>query len=53
MRKAHLRPEVIGAFSQNVVIFERIWYGMHEVTGEVVERFKDNQERIIGFEGIS
>jgi len=51
VRKAHSRPELIGAFSHNIMIFERIWYGMHEVTSEVVESFKDNQERIMGFEG--
>jgi hypothetical protein len=51
VRKAHSRPDLVGAFSQNMRNFERIWYGMHEVTSEVVESFKDNQERIMGFEG--
>lgn len=51
VRKAHSKPELTGAFSQNIMIFERIWYGMHEVTSEVVERFNDNQERIMAFEG--
>ena len=51
VRKAHSRPDLVGAFSQNMRSFERIWYGMHEVTNEVVERFKNNQERIMGFEG--
>lgn len=50
-RKAHSKPELLGAFSQNMMIFERIWYGMHEVTSEVVESFHENQERIMGFEG--
>jgi hypothetical protein len=51
VRKAYSMPDLVGAFSQNMKIFERIWYGMHEVTSEVVESFKDNQERIMGFEG--
>jgi hypothetical protein len=51
VRKAHSKPDLVGAFSQNMNIFERIWYGMHEVTSEVVERFNDNQERIMAFEG--
>jgi hypothetical protein len=51
VRKAHSRPDLVGAFSQNMRSFERVWYGMHEVTGEVVERFNNNQERIMGFEG--
>ena len=50
VRKAYSKPELVGAFSQNMKIFERIWYGMHEVTSEVVERFNENQERIITFE---
>jgi hypothetical protein len=51
VRKAYSQPELVGAFSQNMKIFERIWYGMHEVTSEVVERFNENQERIMAFEG--
>ena len=51
VRKAYSKPELVGAFSQNIKIFERIWYGMHEVTSEVVERFNENQERIMAFEG--
>jgi hypothetical protein len=50
-RKAHSLPHLMGAFSHNMRIFEQIWYGMHEVTSELVERFKDNQERIMSFEG--
>lgn len=53
VRKAYFKPELVGAFSQNMKIFEQIWYGMHEVTSEVVERFNENQERIIAFEGTS
>ena len=52
VRKAHSMPDLVEAFSKNMKSFERIWYGMHEVTSEVVESFKDNQERIMGFEGI-
>ena len=51
VRKAYFKPELVGAFSQNMKIFEQIWYGMHEVTSEAVERFNENQERIIAFEG--
>jgi NADH:ubiquinone oxidoreductase subunit 6 (subunit J) len=49
-KKAHSESDLVGAFSQNIMIFERIWYGMHEVTGEIVESFKSNQERIMSFE---
>lgn len=46
-RKAHTLPELVTAFSQNVGFFERTWYGMHDVTAEVMQRFTENQERIM------
>jgi hypothetical protein len=33
-------------FSENVSIFERSWYGLHEVTPELLEHFAGNVERI-------
>ncbi len=45
-RRGHSFPELLEAFGENVSVFERAWYGMHEVSGELVARFADNVERI-------
>jgi hypothetical protein len=33
-------------FAENRVIFERAWYGLHEVTPAIMERFSGNMERM-------
>jgi hypothetical protein len=45
-RRASQRRELLGAFEENVVSFERVWYGRAEVTSEVVDRFNTNLEVI-------
>jgi hypothetical protein len=45
-RRAHAFPGLIGAFSENITILERIWYGMHSVRQETVQQFLNNYERI-------
>ncbi len=45
-RRGRAGPQLLGAFAENVVIFERIWYGMHEVTRDLLDVFASNQERI-------
>lgn len=45
-RRAHAVPEVSQLFSQNVSMFDRIWYGLHAVDQEIVEAFAGNVERI-------
>ncbi|MFC1462985.1 hypothetical protein ACFLQU_05190 [Verrucomicrobiota bacterium] len=47
-RRAHDAPDMLAAFSENVGILEKLWYGMHMATEEVVMAFTDNQERILG-----
>ncbi len=37
------------AFAQNSRIFERAWYGLHEVTKEALDTFINNHERILSF----
>jgi hypothetical protein len=46
-RKARGVPDLLSAFSQNVSLIERIWYGTDEVTAETVSSFNSNQERIM------
>lgn len=45
-RRAHSFPGMVGAFSENLVIFERIWFGIHSVGQETVQQFLNNYERI-------
>src|SRR5262245_11348279 len=45
-RRAHALPEVLHTFSQNVSVFDRVWYGLHEVNQEIVNRFANNVEKI-------
>jgi hypothetical protein len=45
-RRARAVPEVQSAFSQNVAVFDRAWYGLHEVTSEALQDFQSNLDRI-------
>ena len=46
-RRAHDMPQILSAFTDNVTILERIWYGMHEATQNAIEKFSANHERIL------
>jgi len=35
------------AFAENVRLFERVWYGDHAVTEEILGRFQENQGRLL------
>ncbi|HEU6446953.1 MAG TPA: hypothetical protein VFV23_00770 [Verrucomicrobiae bacterium] len=45
-RRAHAFPNLLLIFGENVSVFERIWYGMHEVNRDLVAQFSANVERI-------
>ena len=45
-RRAHSFPELVALFGENVVVFDRIWYGLHQVDGEQVSRFAANIEKL-------
>ncbi len=45
-RKARAKTELLTVFSQNMGIFERVWYGMHEVDLNTVEQFESNLVRL-------
>jgi hypothetical protein len=47
-RRGHALPELPPLFSENVSVFDRVWYGMHEVTEELVNRFILRVERLCG-----
>ena len=46
MRRAHSYASLLDAFSENLIVFERSWYGDHEVTGDLLSHFVSNQQRI-------
>lgn len=45
-RRSHAQPQLVREFAENRALFERAWYGVHEVTAEIMERFSLNQEQI-------
>jgi hypothetical protein len=45
-RRAHAIPGVTSSFTENVSIFDRSWYGRHEVDQAVLEQFQRNVEKI-------
>ena len=45
-RRAHSFPELLAVFSDNISVFERIWYGTHEASGELVHQFAASVEKM-------
>jgi len=45
-RRAHSLPSLLAAFSGNVSLFQRVWYGMYPVDRELVETFTANYQRM-------
>jgi hypothetical protein len=45
-RRSHGQPHLVGIFAECRALFERTWYGLHEVTPIIMDRFLQNQERI-------
>lgn len=45
-RRAHSFATLRRLFGENVNAFDRVWYGTHEATGELVTQFATNVERI-------
>jgi hypothetical protein len=45
-RRAHAFPNLTASFGENVSAFDRVWYGRHEASGELVMHFAANVERI-------
>jgi hypothetical protein len=46
LRRSHALPVLSKTFSDNVVVFDRVWYGMHDINGELLQHFRTNVERI-------
>lgn len=45
-RRARSREALLAAFEENLLAFERGWYGQHEVTRDLLTRFSQNLETI-------
>jgi hypothetical protein len=46
LRRSHALPDLSSAFSENVSVFDAVWYGRHDIDDEVLQRFRLNAERI-------
>lgn len=46
-RKSHELPDLVSAFAENRRLFDCVWYGMHDVTQDVLNAFNQNQARIM------
>jgi hypothetical protein len=46
LRRSHALAEVPQMFTENVSVFERVWYGLHDVTPELLDDFSRKVERI-------
>jgi hypothetical protein len=48
-RRGHSLPELVSYFGENVLVFDRSWYGLHDVDAGLVGQFVANVERIKAF----
>jgi hypothetical protein len=46
-RRAAESSDLIAAFSNSIVTFESIWYGMHDISQETFRDFNENHKRIM------
>ena len=46
LRRSHALPALSASFSENVSAFDRVWYGRHEISAELIQHFRGNVERI-------
>jgi hypothetical protein len=45
-RRTRDKTDVARLFSENARVFERAWYGDHEVNAQIVEHLRDNLQRM-------
>src|ERR1051325_2125740 len=46
LRRSHALPDLTKIFSDNISVFDRVWYGLHEINRDAVQQFRGNVERI-------
>jgi hypothetical protein len=45
-RRARNRPDVVAAFAGTLNVFERVWYGMHDVDVELIREVQGKVEQL-------
>jgi hypothetical protein len=45
-RRGHVLPDLIRLFGENVTVFDRVWYGLHEVDSSLLDHFSNNVDQI-------
>ena len=45
-RRGHALPDTLSLFGENVSMFDRSWYGLHDVSPALVDKFLANFERM-------
>jgi len=43
-RRGHSLPRLLSVFADNVQVFDRVWYGMHEINRDLVQQFLSSVE---------
>ena len=46
LRRSHALPDLTRTFSENVFVFDRVWYGRHDINADLLQQFRGNVERI-------
>ena len=46
LRRSHALPALSASFSENVSVFDRVWYGRHGIDAALIQHFRGNVERI-------
>ncbi len=46
LRRGHSFPGLLAVFGENVAVFDRSWYGLHEVSLELVKEFAAKVEQV-------
>ena len=46
LRRSHALPVLTKTFSENVSVFDRVWYGEHEINADLLQQFRLNVERL-------
>ena len=45
-RRAHAFAALLAVFGENVALFDRVWYGLHDVNAELVQHFAANVDQL-------
>jgi hypothetical protein len=46
-RRAHTMPETIEIFTNNIITFQRVWYGNHSVSRELLDKYIEDSKILL------